>query len=146
MGTRSLTIVKESIDPSCEDIIVMYKQTDGYPEGMGMKLANFLEGYKIINGIPPDPDPKSANGMHDLAAQLVAEFTNGIGEIYLHPSGTRDVWEEFIYYIYLGPDNILRIQVVQACRIKDNQSGEWNMVEDKIFDGTPTEVKKWILG
>ena len=146
MGTRSLTIVKESIDTSCEDIIVMYKQFDGYPEGMGVKLANFLKGYKIINGIPPNPNPKSANGMHDLAAQLVAEFTNGIGEIYLHPSGTRDVWEEFIYYIYLGPDNILRIQVVQACRIKDNQSGEWNMVEDKIFDGTPTEVKKWILG
>ena len=146
MGTRSLTIVKESIDPSCEDIIVMYKQFDGYPEGLGLRLANFLKGFIIINGIPPDPDPKSANGMHDLAAQLVAEFTNGIGEIYLHPSGTRDVWEEFIYYIYLGPDNILRIQVVQACRIKDNKSGEWNMVEDKIFDGTPTEVKKWILG
>ena len=146
MGTRSLTIVKESLIQSTKELVVIYKQTDGYPEGMGMKLANFLEGYKIINGIPPDPDPKSANGMHDLAAQLVAEFTNGIGEIYLHPSGTRDVWEEFIYYIYLGPDNILRIQVVQACRIKDNQSGEWNIVEDKIFDGTPTEVKKWILG
>ena len=146
MGTRSLTIVKESIDPSCEDIIVMYKQFDGYPEGLGLRLANFLKGFIIINGIPPNPNPKSANGMHDLAAQLVAEFKNEIGEIYLHPSGTRDVWEEFIYYIYLGPDNILRIQVVQACRIKDNQSGEWNMVEDKIFDGTPTEVKKWILG
>ena len=146
MGTRSLTIVKESIDPSCEDIIVMYKQFDGYPEGMGVKLANFLEGYIIINGIPPNPNPKSANGIHDLAAQLVAEFKNEIGEIYLHPSGTRDVWEEFIYYIYLGPDNILRIQVVQACRIKDNQAGEWSMVEHKIFDGTPTEVKKWILG
>ena len=146
MGTRSLTIVKESIDPSCEDIIVMYKQFDGYPEGLGLRLANFLKGFIIINGIPPNPNPKSANGMHDLAAQLVAEFTNGIGEIYLHPSGTRDVWEEFIYYIYLGPDNILRIQVVQACRIKDNSSGEWSMVEDKIFDGTPTEVKKWILG
>ena len=146
MGTRSLTIVKESIDPSCEDIIVMYKQFDGYPEGLGLRLANFLKGFIIINGIPPNPNPKSANGIHDLAAQLVAEFKNEIGEIYLHPSGTRDVWEEFIYYIYLGPDNILRIQVVQACRIKDNQSGEWSMVEDKIFDGTPTEVKKWILG
>ena len=104
MGTRSLPIVKESIDPSCEDIIVMYKQFDGYPEGLGLGLANFLIGYKIINGIPPNPDPKSANGMHDLAAQLVAALMNGIGEIYLHPSGTRDVWEEFIYYIYLGPD------------------------------------------
>ena len=146
MATRSLTIVKESLSLSTNELVVIYKQTDGYPEGMGMKLANFLEGYIIINGIPPNPNPKSANGMSCLAAQLVAEFTNGIGEIYLHPSGTRDVWEEFIYYIYLGPDNILRIQVVQACRIKDNQSGEWSMVENKIFDGTPTEVKKWILG
>ena len=72
MGTRSLTIVKESLIQSTKELVVIYKQTDGYPEGMGMKLTNFLIGYKIINGIPPNPDPKSANGMHDLAAQLVA--------------------------------------------------------------------------
>ena len=61
MGTRSLTIVKESIDPSCEDIIVMYKQFDGYPEGLGLRLANFLKGFIIINGIPPNPNPKSVS-------------------------------------------------------------------------------------
>ena len=50
MGTRSLTIVKESIDPSCEDIIVMYKQFDGYPEGLGVTLASYLEDKKIVAG------------------------------------------------------------------------------------------------
>jgi len=108
----------------------------------------FLIGTSLSNAVRFKRQERIQSNLQ-LGAEIasaVAEFTNGIGEIYLHPSGTRDVWEEFIYYIYLGPDNILRIQVVQACRIKDNQSGEWSMVENKIFDGTPTEVKKWILG
>ena len=145
MATRSLTIVKESLSPSTKELVVIYKQSDGYPKGMGVKLANFLEGYIIINGIPPDPDPKSANGMHDLAAQLVAEFTNGIGEIYLHPSGTRDVWEEFIYYIYPSTNNTLRIRTVETYHKTDPQTSEQVIVEKVIFDGTPSEMKEWLV-
>ena len=145
MATRSLTIVKESLSLSTNELVVIYKQTDGYPEGMGMKLANFLEGYKIINGIPPNPDPKSANGMHDLAAQLVAALMNGIGEIYLYPSGTRDVWEEFIYYIYPSTNNTLRIRTVETYHKTDPKTSEQVIVEKVIFDGTPSEMKEWLV-
>jgi hypothetical protein len=145
MATRSLTIVKESLSLSTNELVVIYKQTDGYPEGMGMKLANFLEGYKIINGIPPNPDPKSANGIHDLAAQLVAELTNGIGEIYLYPSGTRDVWEEFIYYIYPSTNNTLRIRTVETYHKTDPKTSEQVIVEKVIFDGTLSEMKEWLV-
>ncbi len=145
MGTRSLTIVKKSLSQSTKELVVIYKQTDGYPEGMGMKLANFLEGYKIINGIPPDPDPKSANGMHDLAAQLVAALMNGIGEIYLYPSGTRDVWEEFIYYIYPSTNNTLRIRTVETYHKTDPKTSEQVIVEKVIFDGTPSEMKERLV-
>jgi hypothetical protein len=140
MATRSLTIVKESLSLSTKELVVIYKQTDGYPEGMGLKLVNFLEGFIIINGIPPNPEPKSANGMHDLAAQLVAALMNGIGEIYLYPSGTRDVWEEFIYYIYLGTKNTLRIRTVLTYL----KTGS-DMSEKVIFDGTPSEMKEWLV-
>ena len=140
MATRSLTIVKESLSLSTNELVVIYKQTDGYPEGMGMKLANFLEGYKIINGIPPNPDPKSANGMNCLAAQLVAEFKDEVGEIYLHPSGTRDICEEYIYYIYLGTNNTLRIRTIQTYLKTGSE-----MSEKVIFDGTPSEMKEWLV-
>ena len=140
MATRSLTIVKESLSLSTNELVVIYKQTDGYPEGMGMKLANFLEGYKIINGIPPNPDPKSANGMHDLAAQLVAALMNGIGKIYLYPSKTRNICEEYIYYIYLGTNNTLRIRTVETY----HKAG--SKISEKVnFDGTPSEMKEWLV-
>ena len=145
MATRSLTIVKESLSLSTNELVVIYKQSDGYPEGMGLKLVNFLEGFIIINGIPPNPEPKSANGMHDLAAQLVAALMNGIGEIYLYPSGTRDVWEEFIYYIYPSTNNTLRIRTVETYHKTDPKTSEQVIVEKVIFDGTPSEMKEWLV-
>ena len=145
MATRSLTIVKESLSLSTKELVVIYKQSDGYPEGMGMKLANFLEGFIIINGIPPNPEPKSANGMNCLAAQLVAELTNGIGEIYLYPSRTRDICEEYIYYIYLGTNNTLRIRTVETYHKTDPKTSEQVIVEKVIFDGTPSEMKERLV-
>jgi len=145
MATRSLTIVKESLSLSTKELVVIYKQSDGYPEGMGMKLANFLEGFIIINGIPPNPEPKSANGMNCLAAQLVAELTNGIGKIYLYPSRTRNICEEYIYYIYLGTNNTLRIRTVETYHKTDPKTSEQVIVEKVIFDGTPSEMKEWLV-
>ena len=39
MGTRSLTVVKEEEN----ELLVMYRQMDGYPSGHGQDLANFLK-------------------------------------------------------------------------------------------------------
>jgi hypothetical protein len=49
---------------------------DGYPDGHGQELADFLDGFKIVNGISTeDRDfPKVANGMGCLAAQVIAHF------------------------------------------------------------------------
>ena len=67
MGTRSLTIFQEK-----EEIAVLYRQFDGYPEGHGRELAEFLSGYKFTKG--KIDNPKTANGMDCLAAQIVAHF------------------------------------------------------------------------
>jgi len=92
MGTRSLTVVQEN----GKDICVLYRQYDGYPEGHGMELCKFLEGMTITNGIGGS---NTANGMGCLAAQIVANFKQDIGQFYLYPSGTRNVGEEYIYII-----------------------------------------------
>lgn len=44
-----------------------------------------------------------ANGMSCLAAQVIAHFKTEPGRFYVHPAGTRDVGESFVYELYCGP-------------------------------------------
>lgn len=81
MGTRSLTIIKDTED---KEIIIMYRQFDGYIGGHGAELFEFLENLVVVNGIGNRTPAKAANGMGCLAAQIVEHFKDGIGGIYLH--------------------------------------------------------------
>ena len=95
MGTRCLTVLKEE---EGKEIAVLYRQMDGYPAGHGQDLLDFLADKRIVNGISVD-DGCSFNGMHCLAASVVAHFKEHIGSFYLYPAGTRDVGEEYIYTV-----------------------------------------------
>lgn len=96
MGTRSLTIVE---DANGKELVVMYKQFDGYHEGHGKDLADFLTDFKLVNGMSGDEPPKFANGLGCLAAQVVSYFKNEPGGIYLYPAETRGVGEEYVYVV-----------------------------------------------
>jgi hypothetical protein len=98
MGTRSLTYVYEGETP----IICMYRQFDGYPEGHGQELANFLNELSIGNGISGKPDLFSfANGMGCLAAQMIVWFKKSPGGFYIHPIDfNQDCWQEYEYHVY----------------------------------------------
>ena len=112
MGTRSLTRViprqeglsfsegHEHVDKS---VVNMYRQYDGYPEGMGLDLAEFLDDFNIVNGLTFRPMArKVANGVGCLAAQLVSHFKEGPGQIYLESlkGEPSDHWEDYIYTLY----------------------------------------------
>ena len=122
MGTRSLTKV---LDEEGKEILCLYRQFDGYPEGHGADLKEFLKGMKLTNGYSTDQkeDGGWANGMGCLAGQLVAWFKTApegkfigksgaykqvpthpkrgriINSIYLYPPKTTDCGEEFIYEV-----------------------------------------------
>jgi hypothetical protein len=133
MGTRSHTVIKmdctKEVNPGD---VTMYRQFDGYPEGHGLDLANYLKDIRIVDGISPkDEKDKIANGMRCLAAQLIAHFKNGPGDIYLSNNEQAPGWQEYTYVIY-----------------KDKGSGQIKMLVDGIsndnedeslFDGTPQE-------
>jgi len=104
MGTRSLTIV---LDDDGHEICVLYRQFDGYPTGHGADLKEFLQGFRIVNGLGPDKSIKLANGMGCLAGQIISHFKQEIGGFYLYPSGTRDCGEEYIYTIYQKKDHLI---------------------------------------
>jgi len=86
MGTRSISVVK---DRNGNKIIEMYKQYDGYPEGLGRELADFIKSGQITNGIPVGGNKeKLFNGIGCFTAQLVAYFKEGAGGIYLEAPTT----------------------------------------------------------
>ena len=112
MGTRSLTRViprqeglsfSEGHDHVEKSVINMYRQYDGYPEGHGVDLAEFLDDFNVVNGLGADTYPKkTANGYGCLAAQLVQHLKDGPGNVYLEALNGEpgDSWEEYIYTIY----------------------------------------------
>ena len=100
MGTRCLTIFKDHEDT---EICVMYRQFDGYLEGHGVDLKAWADGKKLVNGIRGDYN-SVWNGMGCLAASCVANFKKDAGNIYLHPPGTRECWEDYRYTLYPEPE------------------------------------------
>lgn len=96
MGTRSLTFV---YDEDKNPLINMYAQYDGYPEGHGRELAEFLTPVKMVNGITRGAT-NIANGMGCLAAQLVAHFKQDAGGFYLYPVTVGDCGQDYEYHIY----------------------------------------------
>lgn len=56
MSTRCLTTV---LGPDGEEILVLYRQCDGYPKAHGVELAEFLKGRMIVDGVRPPPVDKA---------------------------------------------------------------------------------------
>ena len=140
MGTRSLTYIEESYETAIADeennnevhetkqnILCMYRQYDGYLSGHGAELAEFLQGFNIVNGIRLGTPKRTANGMGCLAAQLISHFKDGIGNIYIHHSDDEDCGEEFTYTIY-EEDGEVRVRAYDV----------W--AKKIIFDGTPKQM------
>ena len=79
--------------------VEIYNHYDSYPEGLGVILAEFLEDFKVVNGLSCERD-KVANGMGCLAAQLIAYMKDGPGGIYLQKPSEDTGWAEYVYYIW----------------------------------------------
>ena len=129
MGTRSLTVFNNEMDNS--EIVVLYRQYDGYPTGHGRDLLSFLNNMEIVNGISNTEKRRIANGMGCLSAQVVAHLKEAPGDFYLHSAGTRDIGEEFIYTLYYTEE--LRIKVQDTY---DDGSD--------LFDGNMKSFKNWM--
>jgi len=95
MGTRSLTFVYDGDKP----IINMYRQYDGYPEGHGFELAEFLMSGEMVNGYS-DNNAKQFNGMGCLAAQMIVHFKKSVGGFYIHAVTDTECWQDYEYHVY----------------------------------------------
>lgn len=118
MGTRS-TVKFYSEYAQDEPVMCVYQQFNGYIDGVGHDLANFLINKKVINGFGFGETMADgyANGMGCLAAQYVAEKKTEIGGFYLT---TRDDQQEYNYEVRFVEGKLI-------IRVED-------------FEGTPEEL------
>jgi hypothetical protein len=98
MGTRST--VKFIDYEQC--VCSIYQQYDGYPDGVGLTLAEFLAKLEIVNGYGLNP-VNQANGISCLAAQYVAQEKKGVGGLYMTHSA--DI-QEYNYIVSLAHDEL----------------------------------------
>jgi len=119
MGTRCVT--KFFNEGSDKPFAIMYRQFDGYPEGHGTELAQFLANLRLVNGLGLGNNSGVANGMGCLAAQVVKNFKEEPGGIYLMDD--QDHGEDFTYEVY-SDSGLIRM------RCKDYK-------KNVIFDGDP---------
>ena len=150
MGTRALTFVYDGETP----IINLYRQYDGYPTGHGAELAEFLNGFKIVNGLGPDTPSRIANGMGCLAAQLVSHFKGDeAGQFYLYSPQTVECGQDYEYHVYTGEctfvDNEGNEQRASGLRVRITNRGcnffglTMSDTNEGIFDGTVAEFVKF---
>ena len=107
MATRALINFVEREDgvsfsehPGVDKIQVqIYNHYDGYPSGLGVTLADYLQDFKVVNGLG-SRQGKVANGMGCLAAQIVGLLKDGPGNIYLHKPSKKD-WEDYEYFVWV---------------------------------------------
>ena len=118
MGTRSTVKFYENLNKETF-LVAVYNQWDGYIEGVGHDLANFLKDMKVVNGYSSKETDNLANGMGCLAAQYIAVIKDGIGSVYITH---KDDEQEFNYEVYLSATNQIMVKV------------------DDMFLGTPQEL------
>ena len=105
MATRAMISVAKreegvsfSEEPN-QTIVDIYHHWDGYPEGLGVTLASYLDGKKVTNGLSDRNDYSVFNGMGCLAASLIAELKDGPGDVYIEPRESHS-WIDYSYYVW----------------------------------------------
>ena len=123
MGTRAtIKIARREEGVSFSEkpekfMVSIYHHFDGYPEYLGVTLANYLEGKKIVNGLGSDRDTVF-NGLGCMAASIVAELKEEAGNVYIEDTfGEPSGWIDYEYYIWgdVGKDIWISIFSYDKC-------------------------------
>ena len=135
MGTRSLTTFVETYKDNSgkkvkNEIVTMYRQYDGYMEGHGKDLADFLAGGELVNGFGVE-DKVVFNGMGCLSAQVVAHFKDGVGGFYLQREN-KNSGENYRYKV-IGDLETKEI-TIEVFEVGNRAK--------KIFSGSPKQLQE----
>ena len=105
MATRAtISIAKREEGVSFSEIpnktiVDIYHHYDGYPEGLGVTLASYLNGYHIVNGLGRKGD-KLFNGIGCMAASIIAHLKDEPGNVYIEDKDRPHTWLDYKYYVW----------------------------------------------
>ena len=105
MGTRAtISIAKREEGVSFSEkpdkvLVSIYHHYDGYPEYLGVTLANYLEDKKITNGLGKDRE-HCFNGLGCMAASIIAELKDEAGNVYIDDPESPHGWLDYEYVIW----------------------------------------------
>jgi len=142
MGTKSKTFFhfqSDTIKEPKNTGLIMYKQYDGYPDGLGLDIAKAcltenLEELELVNDF--SDKYTQANGIGCLAATIVKVLKDGCGNVYLCEGSDKDI-SMLDYYYVVSPSNGTVGNILISC---------YDAINDKLeFEGTPKEwFKKYV--
>ena len=151
MGTSAIISVCDKEG----SLATIYSTCDGdlTHTGIGEKLASFLDGRKLVNGIPGGNVGKISNGMGCLAASLVSYLKTEPGRYYLlskYPTFEK----EYEYFIMADSVKVIVSVVVadkhEHCGYKATNEqvffGDWQQFCDGIRSGEIRGIYRNMLG
>ncbi len=130
MGTRA----RINVQDGNQIIVSIYRQFDGYPDGLGQEILDQFRGCQITNGIGPGDCGQTANGMGCFAAQLVAHLKKDPGNVYLRNTGDDSQGEEFSYNLS-ERDGKLWLSVGAGCVTYFGMPGDKETKMETIYNG-----------
>ena len=92
-------------------IVDIYHHYDGYPEGLGMKLASYLDDKKVTNGLGSIDDYDYFNGLGCMAASIVEYLKDGPGNVYIEDKDRPHGWLDYKYYVWADDDKDIWISI-----------------------------------
>jgi hypothetical protein len=122
-------------------ILSIYRQYDGYPDGLGNEVAKFVGKLRITNGISGD-DKNTANGMGCLAAQLVKKLKEQVGNVYIRDTGPESHGEEYSYTLYeRGDDGVVYMRACEGSMTAFGLPGDSESEMTILYDGPAKTFK-----
>ena len=142
MGTRSTILFceKRNLDEVIP-IVKLYFQYDGYPEGVGEDLCNYLLNKTIVNGFSfrQSCSTDIANGVGCLVAQYIRDNKKRVGDFYVIPI---DIQLDYIDYNYIVVIDSFGKEPCNAGDVSTISVNNWG--GDYFFTGTPKELIDYI--
>ena len=138
MGTRSTIHFIRKRGEKLEPMVTIYQQFDGYIDGVGHELAEFLLSKKIINGISSVRDNfHYANGFGCLIAQYIREHKDSVGNLYIT---NLDDSQEYNYYVEFDEDKYFSKDIFDDKLFEVDELITIEVDSTPAFRGKPSEL------
>jgi hypothetical protein len=120
----------DEVEVQSEELMLLYGQYDGYPNGVPSQVAKFIADGTMVNGYGAKNDSIVFNGAGCMVAQIVAHLKDGVGTYYIQSLSSRGKSGEDYLYDIIVDHNEHTITMVAY---------ENNDEPKEFFRGTPKE-------